>query len=520
MRLRVTLAESLKEGIRGSVNDAISQRVVSALAAGDPSLWGADAVSEASVRLGWTHNPESAAGLLALEVGRIRDELRSRGLDRVILCGMGGSSLAPEVMAKAENAPLTILDTTFPDAIARVTSADLVDTVTVVSSKSGGTVETDSQRLAMEAAYRSQGIDPRERIIVVTDPDTPLHALAREAGYRVVLGNPAIGGRFSAFSAFGLLPAGIAGVNVDTLVRDAAAAWREVVRDDPTNPALILGTAIAYRHPEVNKVLIRDTPHLPGFGDWVEQLVAESTGKDQRGVLPVIGSSHDPTADCVTIGQPGSDSDIEIDGSLGELMVLWQFATAFACRIIGVNPFDQPNVESAKRAARSLLDGPASGQPDQEEKVPGGSVWAEGVAEATIVDLAGALRLAASRLGPRGYTAVCVFGDPAHYERYQEIRRAIEAYTRRPATLGFGPRFLHSTGQYHKGGPTEGVFLQVIETPLQKHVIPQRPFDFAQLLTAQAHGDRQVLAQAGLPVVSITLEQGGDVALARALDQL
>lgn len=501
MTLSVRVSSPLAEAIEARCEQLSNDGFMASLSAGDSSLWGPEAAAEASIRLGWT-SPPSRWTSLASDIANLRSELLAAGIDRVILCGMGGSSLGPEVMAAAEALPLTVIDSTHPDEVAPHLGEDLRHTVIVISSKSGGTVETDSQKRAFEEALVDAGCDPQRHIVVVTDPGSPLDQESRAAGYRVFAGDPTIGGRFSALSPFGLVPIGLAGVNLGVLLERATSGYEACSASGADNPALRLGVAIAHGHPQVNKLLYRPDPALPGFGNWVEQLVAESSGKEGKGLLPIVDSSLEGLDDALSIGPVGSGSTIEISGTLAEHIVVWEYAISVACAVLGVNPFDQPNVESAKVAARKLLNADTP-EPRLESRLLGCNVFAEPPLPAldTFADLAGVL---GSLAGTRGYIALCVFGPRADSEQWRHYARALEHETGRPVTLGFGPRFLHSTGQLHKGGAPEGVFLQVIVEPEHALDIPGREFDFWQLLRAQAHGDARVLIDTGQPVISIT----------------
>ncbi len=480
----------------------------------DSSLWGLEAQAEASIRLGWTAHPSSWIPL-AREVMALREELSGRGIDRVVLCGMGGSSLGPEVMAASASIPLTVIDATHPDEVGPELARDLSGTAVVVSSKSGGTVETDSQRRAFEAALVNQGLNPVDHIVIVTDPGSPLHHASHEAGYRVFEGDATIGGRFSAISPFGLVPMGLAGMDLLAFLEDASAGYEACRGSGEDNPALRLGVALAQGHPTVNKILYREDPSHPGLGDWVEQLVAESTGKDGKGILPVVGTSLDGLPDALSVGGAGSESEVEISGNLAEHMILWEFATVVACAEIGVNPFDQPNVESAKVAARELLES-TSVASRAEEDFDVFSVFAKPPLPA-LESLSELPKLLGQLAGKRGYIAVCVFAPRTSQSLWREVGHSIERTTGRPVTIGFGPRFLHSTGQLHKGGAPEGVFLQIIATPHTEVEIPGRDFGFSELLLSQAHGDARVLVGTGQPVISMTGSRENVARLVEAL---
>lgn len=512
----VVVSAALEVSVSGVVRAGVAAKFCSRLFAGDHTLWGAQAQDEASRRLGWIEDPLDQHALIE-SVERLRESLAAEGVRRVVLCGMGGSSLAPEVMARAFEVSLTIVDTIHPDVLRPLLEADLSDVVIVVSSKSGGTVETDSLRRMFHAALSAQGVDPRRRIVVVTDPGSPLESEAREEGLRVFLGNPNVGGRFSALTAFGLVPAGLAGVPVRELVEDAHAARALLAVDDAANQGLILGAALALGVPPQNKILLVDPRVVPGFGNWVEQLVAESTGKNGAGLLPVVGSSLSSIPDGVAVGPTGSAADITVDAPLGALFILWEVATVFASSVLGVNPFDQPDVESAKVAARELLDSgfaPRSG----EKNLGTVSAWSSPPLGVEVADAIEAVRWLLRHLHHSSYIALAVFGPGGAEEGpWRAVAHALEERTNRPVTLGFGPRFLHSTGQFHKGGPAEGIFIHIIVAPTSDQDIPGRPFGTTELLFAQAHGDAAVLGATGQPVLSLTTSVDNVLALCHEL---
>ncbi len=506
------------------VEQLVADRFASRLAAKDHTLWGQAAEEESAKRLGWVDLSTTSRPLVA-EIGALRDDLHGRGLTRVVLCGMGGSSLAPEVICGAAGVDLDVLDSSDPDFVRTAIDNDLAHTVVVVSSKSGGTVETDSQRRAYEKAFADAGIDARERIVVVTDPGSPLDASATEAGYRVFRADPTVGGRFSALTAFGLVPSALAGADIEQLLDEAEAIRPVLEADSVDNPGLRLGALLGVANlAGVDKLVLcnAEAPYA-GFGDWAEQLIAESTGKDGKGVLPVIVESpkspnFSPSSADEVLGSfgPGwlfddvrtkSGWGVSVDAPLGAQMLLWEHATAVCGAIIGINPFDQPDVESAKEAARGLLDGggsqPAPAFTDGAITVYASPGWLSdqvgNVHDAVIALLAG--------LDPtHGYVAVQAYLDRHRDGALADVRAAIAAATERPVTFGWGPRFLHSTGQYHKGGPSTGVYLQVTCQPERDLAVPDRPFTFHEFLTAQAVGDGQVLAEKGRPVLRLHLD--------------
>jgi glucose-6-phosphate isomerase len=523
--------------------DAVLERLVSdgvpgALAAKNAQLWGPDAAEEAGKRLGWLDLPQTSRPLLP----RLA-ELGSPDLDRIVLAGMGGSSLAPEVITRTAGTPLTVLDTTDPHQVGRVVADRLDRTVVVVSSKSGGTVETDSHRRIFEQAFRDAGIDPAGRIVVVTDPGSPLEATARAAGYRVVTADPDVGGRYSALTAFGLVPSALAGVDVAALL-DEAAALSAALRLPYDNPGLALGAALgASALGGRDKLVFADHESgVQGFGDWAEQLIAESTGKAGKGILPVVvegvtapGFEHADDVRRVIIGrapaEPASakDAALGVTGPLGALFLLWEYATAVAGRVIGINPFDQPNVQESKDNTAALLRGAGDGAAPTvvtgEPALVAGAVEVHGPAELLkgATDLRGVFGAVVEAVPDRGYLALMAYLDRVGDAAAAGLRPSLAARsaearkTAAPVTFGWGPRFLHSTGQYHKGGPQNGVFLQVTGEATEDVAVPGKPYSLGRLQLAQAFGDLRALRSRGRPVVRLHLRDRA-AGLAELLD--
>ncbi|MGK3956067.1 glucose-6-phosphate isomerase [Arthrobacter sp. R4] len=504
--------QALEQHLPTLVEDRIATRIF----AKDHTLWGPDAEAESAVRLGWVEAATVSQPLVA-DILELRDALKAEGVTRIVLCGMGGSSLAPEVIAGTAGVELTVLDSTDPDQV-RVALADrLAETAIVVSSKSGSTLETDSQRRIFEHAFTEAGLDAKSRIIIVTDPGSPLDKASREAGYRAVFNaDPNVGGRYSALTAFGLVPSGLAGVDIQAFLDEAEEA-AEILNDDAAeNIGLALGTALGGTSPLRNKIVIaEDGSGIVGFADWAEQLIAESTGKLGTGVLPVVAGPASPevtsgAADVLVVRLVAADADVElgenevaIAGGLATQMMVWEFATAVAGRLLGINPFDQPDVEAAKVAARGLLDA-------QPEPTP--AAFVDGAIEVRGRDWLGsaataeeAVRALLGTLEADSYLSVQAYFDRLAFAQLESVRDELAAASGRPVTFGWGPRFLHSTGQFHKGGPAIGVFLQVTAAPTEDLSIPDRPFTFGELIAAQAAGDAQVLGEHGRPVLRLHL---------------
>ena len=520
MTLRVSLGAALRAEAELRAQELVEAQAASRLAAADHTLWGAQAEAEASIRLGWIAHPQEMLELVD-DISQLRRQFHEAGVSRFVLCGMGGSSLAPEVMAKWAGVELHILDSTHPDHVAAMLQGPLESTAVIVSSKSGTTVETATARAAFEEAFRQAEIDPAERIVIVTDPDSPLHREAESSGYRVFLADPTVGGRFSALTAFGLVPAGLAGVDTSTIIEDASSAWQAFRDDQVDNPAVALAAAVSGPGGDIAALL--PSARLPGLGDWVEQLVAESTGKDGRGVLPVVTDAPDTPetqmgSDVLVVDLDGGEPNgrgVSVEAGLGSSFLLWEYATALSGVLLGVNPFDQPDVESAKSAARGLLDHMPQ-RPEPAVSGEGYRLWAPGAPdslEAAWVDLL-------ASWGDSGYLGVQVYGNRLELGHLGAFRSRLAARRGRPVTLGYGPRFLHSTGQFHKGGTPDGVFLQVEVEPQADLPIPGYPYTFGTLIDAQSWGDRGVLIDRGRAIMTLRVESVDilDSLLARLLD--
>jgi phosphoglucose isomerase-like protein len=431
----------------------------------DPTVWTGH---DEAQWLGWLDEPLRARERVR-EFGELAES--AGDVDDIVLLGMGGSSLAPEVLRTAfERDRFHVVDTTHPKAIRRLADGLTLDrTLFVVSSKSGSTLETRSHfDFFWERGAR--------RFVVITDPGSPLEALARGRKAGVCAGEPSIGGRYSALSPFGLVPAALMGVDLGRLL-DRAEETLNACRVAEGNPGLALGLQMGTSWEEGRDKVI-PSPNTYLFGLWVEQLLAESTGKNGRGLVPAPGEAPDgpdrqPRE--VLLGDPYD---------LGSEFFRWEFATAVAGAILEINPFDQPNVQLAKDRTNEVL---ASGKVRPPE--PEGSVD-ELLAQATRGD----------------YVAIQAFVDPAEEGGLQPFVERVRAQTECVVTFGLGPRYLHSTGQLHKGGPPTGCFLQVVDDVGPELAIPGKKFGFGQLIHAQAVGDYGLLKERGRPVARIRLE--------------
>ncbi len=548
----------------GAHTDAVRDRLASLrgegfgrrLAACDDVLWGEDGARRSVVanRLGWVNAP---AAMLARvdEFEAFAREVRDEGFTRVLLLGMGGSSLAPEVLdreftAVRDGLPLTMLDETSPAGVrAAAAACDPRTTLVLVASKSGGTVEVTSFEKAFFARAQA-ALGPRagRAFAAITDPGTSLEMLAGTRGYRRVFTNPAdIGGRYSALSCFGLVPAALMGLDVAALCRTALAERDALASDEGVG--LELGAALGVlAHAGRDKLTLVMGPEFAPLGVWIEQLVAESTGKEGRGILPVDGErlgspdayGHDRVFVSVGLGSLPTATAQALDAleaaghpvirwthdaleSLGAEFMRWEIATAVASAGLGVNPFDEPNVSEAKAATKRVLQQVAAtgGFPVHTPTASDGALalHTTPAAELTGTTAVEWARGLIAQFTPGDYGAVLAYlhRTPAAHAALDRVRHAIGAATRAATTLGYGPRFLHSTGQLHKGGPATGVFLQITVEDGDEP-IPGESFSFRTLRDAQAAGDLEVLAGHGLRAVRIHVSGDTDAGLARLAD--
>jgi transaldolase/glucose-6-phosphate isomerase len=496
----------LAPAVAARLDELRRERIVERIFEGDHTVWKPDP-TEITNRLGWIPVVETMAGQVEA-LRAFANTVVDDGYRTVVLLGMGGSSLAPEVLhATFGTAPgmldLKVLDTTVPEQILDVErSLDLTTTLFIVASKSGGTIETLSH-----FAYFWDKIPDGAHFVAITDPGSSLEALAREHGFRRVFGNPPeIGGRYSALSYFGLVPAALIGVDVAELLARAREMLRACHPSVPPseNPGAWLGAVMAEAALAGRDKLTLALPKpLATLGYWIEQLVAESTGKEGRGILPVEGESIGPRRVYgddrlfVAIGDNPQLAELEDAGQpvvrlpytdpyqLGAEFLRWELATAVAGQVLAVNPFDQPNVQEAKEATGRILAGEqVAATPDSLQSV-------------------------LASVKPGDYIAITAYvnRNAENDEALANIRLALRARYRVATTAGFGPRFLHSTGQLHKGGPNDGVFIQVVTDAGPDVPIPGKDYTFGALNRAQALGDLAALKGHGRRVARVTMRE-------------
>jgi glucose-6-phosphate isomerase len=462
----------------------------------DSAIWGPDAQAEASIRMNWIDLPESSRDLLPQF-----DALAAKHRDKsnVILCGMGGSSLGPEVIAQTFSKKLFVLDSTDPDYVAHALDFDLSKSVVVVSSKSGSTIETASQRALFEGAFKDAGLDPVDHMVFVTDPGSPLDTQVRAGGFTVVNADPHVGGRFSVLSPFGLVPAALIGVDVSVLLDNASDTKTAFFADSQVM------CDIAYLLSFVSDQYLAFTDEgsgMPGLSDWIEQLVAESTGKNEVGRLPVVAeSSHNGReGNAFTIAFTGN-ADLVVEGDLASQFIVWEWVTALVGAALAIDPFNQPNVTEAKEQTSALLNQWKGVLPTFTPDLTDGSVEIFG----TGMNTTDALTQLIAAVPQDGYIAIMAYLDRKDDVEIAELREILADKSGRPVTFGWGPRFLHSTGQFHKGGQQNGVFLQITGEVKRDIAIPGQSYGFKTLLAAQALGDGKALASRKYPLLRFNL---------------
>ncbi len=468
------------------------------LADKDATLWGEAASAEANIRLNWLDLPVTSRELLP-QLDALSAWVREAKLSKILLCGMGGSSLAPEVISRTLGKDLTIVDTTDPDQISDVLDGDLSKTLVIVSSKSGSTVETASQFALFKAKFQSAGIQPSERILIITDPESPLDIASRASGFRVISADPKVGGRFSALTAFGLVPAALIGVDVSILIDDANAAQRHLTE----NNSVAVQMAYLLAQSEFAFTAFTDSgSKVPGLSDWIEQLIAESTGKDEKGLLPIViensGAAIGGKHPVITFDGSG---DLSVVGTLGAQFIFWEWVTALLCVALKVNPFDQPNVTEAKNQTNELL----SRWSDGKVKLPPPLLKTNYLEIFSRKNLESVAEYISEAISGHGYISIMAYLDRFGNQQISAIRELIATKSNTPTTFGWGPRFLHSTGQFHKGGPQVGSFIQITGAFQTEVAIPNQIYGFQTLNMAQAIGDGEALENRKLPLLRIHL---------------
>ncbi|NRQ30364.1 glucose-6-phosphate isomerase [Nonomuraea sp. NN258] len=509
---------SYREEEVAQLASSVAGRLVAAgvpgrLAGGDPSLWG----EGAGVRAGFGPPPHAARELLP-ELGELVARARKGGLTNVVLAGTGDAAVAAEVICQSADVPLTVLDTCDPGQVRRALAEGLESTTLVVS---GSGVETDAVLRVYEQAFRAAGIEPAARIVVVAEPDSPPAIAAGASGYRVV---HAAGGGGSALSAYALVPAALAGADVARLLDDAGEVL-PLLSLESGNPGLDLGAALggAALNGRDKLVLEDQLSAFNGLPDWIEQLLAGATGKSGRGILPVVNSDPNRTSDELVVGIESDVGDVRVDGPLGAQFTVWEYATAVAALLLEVDPAGRPDAAESREDAAALLA--AAEPPMSVLALTDGPVEVYGPVKAH--DLPGVLGELLHAIPDDGYLSItaCLdrmaafdapVPDGADFEQMTDawmmadpatLRALLAIRTDRPVTFGWAPRSLRGSGQYHLGGPGNGVHVVITGAVGQDEDVdvPGRPYTLGRLQLAQALGDLAALESRGRAAVRLHL---------------
>lgn len=511
-RIRVDLAETHPDP--KVLDRLVTDRVASRLFSQDPSLWGSEFVSLTESRLGWVSAIQRIGEVISRSI-QLRDGFLRGGVKDVILCGMGGSSLAAQVMNGSVQGSLTTLDSTHPTDVERVLSSEhLRSAVCVVSTKSGSTVETRSMLALVEARYRELGIEPAERIIVITDPGSALDDYSGQEGYTVIHADSTVGGRYSALTAFGLTPVVLSGADLQGYEEHAQLAAAMFARDEAANPVLQVAVALHILNRRHHVVEFLADGRLALLPAWIEQLIAESSGKHGRGLLPIPRTSDDESHVGTPVVQLFENAGehtrttgaLTVSGDLASQFLFWECVTAVLCHLEGVNPFDQPDVESTKQMTGKLLVEGTSERAELEI-LPGVAVVSAAETEGprSPKQLLDVIRAGVTDSRYLVLQAYCAWSQSDTRAQLRALGNRLQRLTDLPVAVSPGPQYLHSTGQFHKGGPEVGMFFQVIQDvpESQDLEIPGRTETFLTLLKSACLADAAVLSDLGRPVITV-----------------
>lgn len=445
--------------------------------------------------LGWIDLPIKSRNLLP-EIDALCAWARSRKLTDIFLCGTGGSSLAAEVLATNYEKKLIIMDSTDPVQVLKSMPEDFTEALVIIATKSGTTIETISLFKYFQSEFRKRMIEPNDHIVIITDPGTPLDDLARSDGYKVFHGDLNVGGRFSALSAFGLVPAALVGIDVSVLLDDAEKMGNLLQSND--SPAVLIAAALFLETDLIVNLCAVNEKTL-SLSRWIEQLIAESTGKDATGRLPINIESIENVISGISVGFKPGNYDLIIEGSLGEQFILWEFAVVLLSNLLGVDPFDQPNVlevkdrtlENLKYLTKKDIQPYESNYEDEDLII---------YTNNGIDNLSNFLKIASR------YFAVLAFLAPDNEDEILVIQKLIAHKSKRPTSFGWGPQYLHSTGQFHKGGQQDGAFILISGHSDSDVQIPGENYTFSNLINAQILADTHALTGRNLPFIRIHLK--------------
>jgi glucose-6-phosphate isomerase len=544
-----------------AIQAAAAEDVVKRIWRKDATLWKDDEASQKVIRnaLGWLTVPDEMIGVVD-ELTEFAELIRQRGFQTVMVCGMGGSSLCPEVFARTfgrqpDYPELLVLDSTDPDVLADLLKRiDIQKCLFVIASKSGSTTEPNTFYKFWYDQLSKQTDSPGANFVAITDPGSPMVETAAKLSFqRTFLNQADIGGRYSALSYFGMVPAALMGIDVRKFLSNAKEAEQSCapVMPPAKNPALQLGIIIGEAaNSGRDKLTFVIEKSIATLGLWIEQLIAESTGKEGKGILPVAGEelgdvseySTDRLFVSISIDEPSPETSAKLSElnraghpviyrklsdlyGLGAEFFAWEFATACAGWSLGINPFDQPNVQESKDATKELLSTFVNhgSLPEQNKLVADEliTIYAESTADnLSAMSTLQAIRSLLASVKTGNYIALLNYTEetPAIDEELQKIRITLRDATKCATTVGYGPRFLHSTGQLHKGGPDTGVFFQITANDTVDFAVPGEPYTFSILKQAQALGDFRSLAKRGRRAIRVDVGNDTLKGLARLKD--
>jgi glucose-6-phosphate isomerase len=527
---------TLSKQVLSFVHHAIDEHLVKRIWEKDPKVWKDDPkIGEAiGERLGWLDVPDFVLSQYK-EITAFAKQVCADGFTSVVVLGMGGSSLCVEVIRDTygpkEGYPrMLVLDSTHPDQVGDIEHAvDLDHTLFIVASKSGTTLEPNCYCQYFWEKLAHLGDDRRLHFCAITDPGTPLEKISDRDKFRHTFSNPPdIGGRYSVLSYFGMVPAALMGVDIEELLSRASSEAGQNHTEEERNAGLVLGAFLG-NGAKIgrDKLTIVADPELRSFGYWAEQLIAESTGKEGKGILPIEGESELAAEEQsnhrlyvhLTYGEHSLDEEerekpyhlelhIMENAGLGAQFFRWEFATALAGHYLGINPFDEPNVAESKAKTNEMLDG-YDGKTTL--KYSGGESPVDASTPRTLEEFI------SQHATEDSYIAIMAYINRTKesISALQTLRKKLSLKYHVPVTVGFGPRFLHSTGQLHKGGPATGIFIQLTDTPKEDRAIPGKPYTFGTLILAQAIGDFEVLKKHERPAIHFDLGTDAITALPR-----
>ncbi|HUH52490.1 MAG TPA: hypothetical protein VLZ31_00385 [Microbacteriaceae bacterium] len=512
--MKVKFNKHVFDEVNKTAQILVDNKFASRLQNKDHNLWGDKFAVEAEKRLGWIDAIQNISNVIA-ETKKIHSKIASLNINRVVLCGMGGSTLGAQLLADTFGGNLVALDTTHPHEISEALHPRLLPTtLIIISTKSGSTIETLSQLAFAEKRLIENSLDTTQHILVITDPATPLEKYANDKGYPVVLGDPNIGGRFSVLSVYGITPALLSGADLDEIPAGAFDALSFLNEDSLSNPALILAAFLFEIAKDDSVLQFISSERIRLLPSWIEQLVAESTGKDGKGLLPLPRAQELVTkygGPCVESFLPedrpsGFEPFISIVASLVEHIYLWEVATCALSMLLQVNPFDQPDVEHTKKSAHQLVTSP---QPDTKLKELSPQLFVMIDSETSdqfySKDDQYLLTKFYKNASTTKYLVLQAFikESAEAVKDFEVLTKDLENYLKIPVALSFGPRYLHSTGQIHKGGPNPISVLQVAVDAAEDYDIPGKEYSFGDLEKSWVLAERKVHKSIGNNVLTL-----------------